>query len=89
MKVARIADVRRIIAHGGLVRFSYKTAFAILVSADGEVRYQLDRRTYDAFLRAIAPQLSCTESGSIETNDLVVEWKQKPVVARDRNSLLE
>jgi hypothetical protein len=46
-----MADVKRIVAHGGLVRFSYKIALAILVSADGEIRYQLDRRTYDAFLR--------------------------------------
>jgi len=78
MKVARMADVKRMIAHGGAVRFIYKTSLAILVSADGEIRYQLDRRTYDAFLRAIAHQLPRTESGSAETNDLVIEWKQKP-----------
>jgi hypothetical protein len=86
MKVARMTDAKRIVAHGGLVRFTYKTGMAILVSADGGIRYQLDRRTYDAFLRVIAPELSRTESGSTETNDLVIEWKQPPVVARGRNS---
>ena len=64
-----MADVKRIVAHGGLVRFSHKTALAILVSADGAIRYQLDRRTYDALLRAITHQLSRTESGSVETDD--------------------
>jgi hypothetical protein len=84
MKVARMADVKRIVAHGGLVRFTHKTALAILVSSDGQIRYQLDRRTYDAFLRVIARQLSRTESGSAETGDLVIDWKQKPQSKRVR-----
>ena len=86
MKVARMADVKRIVALGGLVRFTYKTGLTTLVSVTGESLYQLNRRTYDAFLRSIAPQLSRTESDSVETNDLVIEWKQKPIVARGRNS---
>ena len=68
-----MTDVKRIVAHGGLVRFSYKTALAILASADREIRYQLDRRTYDAFLRAIMHRLSRTESDSVEAGDLVIE----------------
>jgi hypothetical protein len=76
MKVARMADVKRMITHGGIVRFTYKTGSAILVSADGGIRYQLDRPTYDAFLRVIAPQLLRVQSGSEETNDLVIEWTQ-------------
>jgi hypothetical protein len=74
VRVARLAHVKRIVARGGLVRFTYKTALAILVSADGQLLSQLDRRTYDAFLRSIAPQLLRTESGSLETGDLVIEW---------------
>ena len=77
MKIARMADVKRIIAHGGLVRFSYKT-LATLVSPNGEIRYQLDGRTYESFLKLVAPQLSRTESGSAKTKDLVIEWKQPP-----------
>jgi hypothetical protein len=69
-------DVKRIVAHGGLVRFTHKSALATLVSVDGYSFSQLDRRTYDAFLRTIAPQLSRTESGSVETGDLVIWWKQ-------------
>jgi hypothetical protein len=69
MKVARKGDVKRIIAHGGRVQFTYRTGTALLVSADGEIQYQLDRRTYAAFLRVIAPHLSRTDSGSAETND--------------------
>ena len=80
-----MADVKRVIAQAGLVRFSYKT-LAVLVSADGEIRYQLDGRTYEAFLKLIAPQLSRTESGSAKTKDLVIEWKQPPVVAKGRNA---
>ena len=30
-----MADAKRIVAHGGLVRFTYKTALATLVSVDG------------------------------------------------------
>jgi hypothetical protein len=44
-----MADVKRIIATGGSVRFTYQTGSALLVSPSGEIRYQLDRRTYDAF----------------------------------------
>jgi hypothetical protein len=73
-----MADVRRIVAHGGLVRFTYKTDLAILVSVDGQSLSQIDRRTYDAFVRSTAPHLLRTESGSMETNDLVIEWKQVP-----------
>jgi hypothetical protein len=69
-----MADVKRIVAHGGLVRFTYKTALAILVSVDGQLLSQLDRRTYDAFLRSIAPRLPRTESGSVDNGDLVIEW---------------
>jgi hypothetical protein len=76
MKAARMSDVKRIVAHGGLVCFTHKTGEARLVSADGHSRSHLDRRTYDAFLRSIAPHLSRTESGSVKTNDLVIEWKQ-------------
>jgi hypothetical protein len=73
-----MADVRRIVAHGGLVRCSvtYKASLVTLVSVDGQSLSQVDRRTYDAFLRSIAPSLSPTESGSVETRDLVFEWKQ-------------
>jgi hypothetical protein len=74
-RVIRIrADVKRIVDHGGLVRFHYRTAMATLVSVDGQSLSQLDRRTYNACLRSIAPQLSRTQSGSVETADLVIEW---------------
>jgi hypothetical protein len=76
IKVAHLGEVKRILAHGGSVRFTYKTSLAILIAADGHLCAQLDKRTYDAFLRSFSHQLSRTESGSTENHDLVVEWRE-------------
>jgi hypothetical protein len=70
------ADVKRIVDHGGLVRFTIERVWRLSFLLTGESLSQLDRRTYNAFLRSIAPQLSRTQSGSVETGDLVIEWKQ-------------
>jgi hypothetical protein len=76
MKVAHMGDVKRILAHGGSVRFTHKTGLATLISADGHLYAQLDKLTYDAFLRSFSRQLLRTESGSTETHDLVIEWRE-------------
>jgi hypothetical protein len=35
----------------------------------------LDGRTYEGFLKTVAPTLLEATTGSIETQDLVIEWK--------------
>jgi hypothetical protein len=70
-----MADAKRIVAHGGLVRFTYKTTLATLVSFDSN-RSINSIGAHMTFLRSIAPQLSRIESGSVETGDLVIAWGQ-------------
>lgn len=69
---ARLADVRRVLNEGGRVRFVWGTGSPTLISKDGET--PIDLRSYQGFLRTVAPGLRCTKTGSTETKDLVVEW---------------
>ena len=73
--LAQLAEVRRVLANGGLVRFVWASAHTVLISANGKRLATLDGRTYDGFLKTIAPSLQETSTGSIENQDLIIEWK--------------
>jgi hypothetical protein len=73
--VARLAEVRRVFASGGLVRFIWASGHTVLISANGKRLTTLDGRTYEGFLKTVAPNLQETATGSIETQDLIIEWK--------------
>ncbi len=73
--VARLAEVKRVLTNGGLVRFIWASGHTVLVSANGKRLTTLDGRTYQGFLKTVAPTLQETTTGSIETQDLVIEWK--------------
>ena len=67
---------RRVLNDGGVVRFIHKDGWAILITADGESFQALDGRAYAGFLRTRATKLTRTESGSIESGDLIIEWRR-------------
>jgi hypothetical protein len=73
--VARLAEVKRVLTNGGLVRFIWASGHTVLISANGKRLITLDGRTYQGFLKTVAPTLRETTTGSIETQDLVIEWK--------------
>ena len=74
-KPARLEDVARALAQGGCVRCtSGNSSSAILVFPGGDA--VLDGRTYQRFLKTVAPQLKETRTGSVETKDLVIEWRK-------------
>jgi hypothetical protein len=73
--VARLAEVKRVLANGGLVRFIWASGHTVLISANGKRLTTLDGRTYEGFLKTVAPTLQETSTGSIETQDLIIEWK--------------
>ena len=74
--LAKLADVRRILTEGGIVRFQWATCWTVLISADGGSFTTLDGRTYQGFLKTVAPKMERTETGSTETKDLVIEWRK-------------
>ena len=61
---------------GGHVRFEWRSCSTILVSADHKSFTTIDRRTYQGFLKTLAPQLERTERGSPATKDLAIEWRK-------------
>jgi hypothetical protein len=73
--LAQLAEVRRVLANGGLVRFIWASGHTVLMSANGKRLTTLDGRTYHGFLKTVAPSLLETPTGSIETHDLTIEWK--------------
>ncbi|MFI5073329.1 MAG: hypothetical protein ACHP8A_20895, partial [Terriglobales bacterium] len=67
--------VKRVLTNGGLVRFTWASGDTVLISANGKRLTTLDGRTYEGFLKTVAPSLQETTTGSIETQDLIIEWK--------------
>ena len=74
--LAQMHQVSRVLNDGGVVRFIHKDGWAILITADGESFQALDGRTYAGFLRTRATKLTRSESGSIESGDLIIEWRR-------------
>jgi hypothetical protein len=73
--LAQLAEVRSVLADGGLVRFVWASARTVFRSADGIRLATLDGRTYDGFLKTVAPGLQETSTGSIEDENMIIEWK--------------
>jgi hypothetical protein len=72
---SQLAEVKRVLAIGGLVRFIWASGHTVLISANGKRLTTLDGRSYQGFLKTVAPSLLETPTGSIETQDLIIEWK--------------
>jgi hypothetical protein len=70
-----LAEVTRVLGNGGLVRFVWASQHTILISPNGKRLTSLDGRAYEGFLKNVAPGLQETSTGSIESQDLVIEWK--------------
>jgi hypothetical protein len=82
MRRAKLKDVREALANGGCVRFVWNTCGPRIISADGE-SVPLDGRTYQGFLTSLAPTLKRTEAGSVETKDLIIEWRKDRQIAEE------
>lgn len=74
---ARMKDIDTELEKGGRVIFQHLTGWCFLIHADNRQRKTIDGRTYHGFLKTRAPKLVRTEAGSIETHDLVIEWRNQ------------
>ena len=74
--LARMRQVQRVLNEGGYVKFDWKICRTIVISADGELFTTMDGRTYQGFLKTLAPKLHCSETGGTDTKDLVIEWRK-------------
>jgi hypothetical protein len=72
---AQLTEVKRVLTNGGLVRFVWASGHTVLLSPNGKRLTTLDGRTYEGFLKTVAPTLQESTTGSIETQDLIIEWK--------------
>jgi hypothetical protein len=61
--LAQLAEVRRVLTNGGLVRFVWASGHTLLVSSDGKRLTTLDGRAYQGFLNTVAPSLQETSTG--------------------------
>jgi hypothetical protein len=75
---AFLKDVQLVLDSGGLVRFHWVNGRTELVVPTGQVLVLLDGRTYQGFLhnKKLQTTLTRTETGSMETNNLVIEWEK-------------
>jgi len=69
-------DIHRVLTEGGFVRFIWRTGRKELITPSGR-SLRIDGRTYQGFLKTLAPRLERTETGSMEEKDLVVEWRKR------------
>jgi hypothetical protein len=60
-----------ILDSGGFVRFTWSKCLSEVIDSNG-VAYSFDGRSYQAFLKR--PNLQRTETGSVETKDLIITW---------------
>lgn len=73
--LTQLAEIKRVLAKGGLIRFVWASGHTVLISPSGKRLTTLEAHTYGGFLKTVAPSLQETSTGSIETEDLVIEWK--------------
>jgi len=76
-RLARIKDIRKHLATDGYVKFVWVNNQAILIHARHVTFCPIDGRSYQAFLLTADQKYNRTETGSTETNDLVIEWRNK------------
>jgi hypothetical protein len=73
----KLSDVKEALANGGYVRFYWGHSEAEQVySENGRRLGIMDGRSYQGFLRTVAPTLNRVEVGSTEERNLVITWKQ-------------
>lgn len=72
---ALLKDIRRVINAGGELKFVHAFCLASLLEKDSQWFSAVDGRSYHGFLRTLAPKLQRTETGSVETKDLVITWR--------------
>jgi hypothetical protein len=73
---AKLKLVKQVLGAGGKVQFDWKTCTPWLVNKDGDESMRMDGRTYQSFLDHHSNYLVQTETGSTETRDLVITWRQ-------------
>lgn len=75
--LARLKDIWRVLDGGGELKFVHATCYASLLEKDSKWFSAVDGRSYHAFLwhRRIR-QFVRTETGSVETKDLVITWRK-------------
>jgi hypothetical protein len=74
--LAHMKQVQRVLNEGWHVKFDWKAGQTIVISADGELFTTMDGRTYQGFLKTLAPRLQRSETGSTEQKDLAIEWRK-------------
>jgi len=72
--LALLKHVREKLEQGGYVRFVHAYAWPILIDTDQKWFTTIDGRSYQAFLITADKRYTREESGSIETNDLIIVW---------------
>jgi hypothetical protein len=72
----QMRQVQRVLNEGGQVKCDWNTGAITVVSADGVLFSTMDGRTYQGFLKTLAPKLQRTDTGRTETKDLVIEWRK-------------
>jgi hypothetical protein len=70
---ARLYDVKKVLAEGGFIRFTWATGTAELVGASA-VR-PVSAPAYLALTKRY--NVEKKETGSVETGDLVIEWRRR------------
>lgn len=73
--LARLSAVRRHLSNGGVVRFTHNTCQPILIFAEGKSFQPIDGRSYQAFQSTADSKYTRTQTGSVETHNLIIEWR--------------
>ena len=75
MAKRHLADIFQALNEGGCVRFKHLSCDPYVVFKDGSSKL-LDGRSYQGFLQTMAKTLNRTETGSLDTHNLVIEWRR-------------
>jgi hypothetical protein len=73
--MVKLNEVLNELGNGGYVRFTWSKCGVDLILANGEIK-PIDGRTYQAFLSAHQQKFARIEIGTVETKDLVIEWRE-------------
>jgi hypothetical protein len=70
-----LADVKLALKNCGYVCFYWGHNGVKVYSENGRTLGAMDGRSYQGFLRTVAPTLRRTETGSTEDQDLIICWR--------------
>lgn len=73
---AILSDILQALNEGGCVQFHHTDCHASVVYGNGR-RKSIDGRSYQGFLQTMASHMQRTEIGSVETRNLIIEWRRK------------